>query len=248
MTETSEQYLLGSGSGAITPGQINPQAQSYNGTDKKIKPLISNNSALYVSGSTVRELGYSFQSDGYSGDDLTTFAAHLFEGRGIKSWAKQSRPFDVVWIVLDDGSISALTFIKEQQIIAWHPHYMLDGFIEDVCVCRENGSDAVYLSVQRTVDGVKRRYLERMSNFEPQDVRDYTQLDSCLTYDGRNTDTTKTLTLSTSTNWESGEVITVTSSEAVFSMDDVGRKIHFFNGDTLYRLTVNNFTPPTCVS
>lgn len=247
LTETSEQYLLGSGSGSITPGQINPQAQSYNGTIDKVKPITANNMCLYLGAGSVRELGYTYEVDGYRGDDLTAFAAHLFEKKRIVSWAYQNKPVKVIWAVLSDGTMASMTYIKEQQILAWHTQDMDGAFIEDVCVAREDDSEALYITVVRTIGETQKRYIEKIYNWEPKAISDSTLLDSHLRYDGRNKNAALTVTLSTATTWLDGQTITLTSSSSTFTAGDVGKQFHFYNGSETYRITIATYVSGTVI-
>ncbi len=79
-TEEGEIFLEGQGNGIVTPSEITPKFQSYNGSSPGVAPVVIDNTAVYLqrTGSVIRELGYSFDSDGYRGNDLTTFGGHLF--------------------------------------------------------------------------------------------------------------------------------------------------------------------------
>lgn len=249
-TDEGEVYLAGEGNGILTPRSINPKFQTHNGTDRNIFPLLVNNNALYVQsgGKIVRELGYSFEVDGYRGDDLTTFAGHLFENNLIVDWAFQKSPHSLVWAIRNDGTLISLTYVKEQQIIAWTRHDFLDGFAESIICIPEGGADSVYLTIKRTVNGVEKRYIEKLSDRFSPDIRDLKLLDCSLSYDGRNTDATKTITISTATNWDAGATLTLTASATTFTAGDVGKKFFFYNGSALYRVTVTAYTSGTVIS
>lgn len=195
LTNTGEWVAEGGASGIITPTEINLKQHSYNGCSK-LFPLIADNTALYVqfNKSIVRDLAFQFESDGYRGNDLTTYANHLFDGHSIVDWAYQKTPNSVIWCVRADGSMVALTYIREQQIFAWHRHDT-EGLFENAISFSEQLEDVVYFVVKRTIEGVSRRYIERIGTRILGDIEDAIFMDSALTYDGRNAAaTTMTLT------------------------------------------------------
>jgi hypothetical protein len=238
-TSGGEYIINGNDASAITPTSVNTQQQSYNGASF-LSPLVINDTALYVQdrGSVVRDIAFRFESDGYSGDDLTIFAFHLFEGFTLVDWTYQQVPHSVVWAVRSDGVLLGLTYLKERRILAWHRHDFQGGKVENVCTVPENDEDALYVVINR--DG--KRYMERMATRQVFDIVDCKYLDSHLSFDGRNTDAT-TMTLSGGTTWEYEEEITLTSSAAFFNASDVGNKIVFNN----LRLEITEFTSSTVV-
>lgn len=133
----------------------------------KVKPLVIDDTALFVdrTGRQVRDLRYSFEQDGYAGNDLTVFASHFFTGRTIKEWAFCQSPFSIVWVALDDGTLLSLTYKREHQIWAWTEHD-IGGAVESLTAIREGGEDALYLLVRRTIDGSTVRYVERLHSRE----------------------------------------------------------------------------------
>ncbi len=79
-----------------------------------LQPLVLGNIILYVQarGSTVRDFGYSLESDAYSGSDLTILSKHLVEGYTIVDWCYAQEPYSIVWMVRDDGALLSLTYIS----------------------------------------------------------------------------------------------------------------------------------------
>ena len=243
-TETGEWEIRGDSAGILKPSAINQKLQSAHGcTD--LPPLIVDGTALFVQrqGSLVRDLDWVFQLDGYRGNDLTIFAQHLVEGHTIIDWAWQKNPNSIVWAVRDDGVLLSLTYIREQQILAWAKHDT-QGTVERVCVVPEGTEDALYLVVHRTAivpgsSGSRNKvFLERMSTrLLATSQADNNFLDSMVSYDGRNT-TAVTATISDGPPWTSGSTLTVTASSAIFVGDDVGRHFRVTGSDG----TIVNFT------
>lgn len=238
-TSGGEYIINGNDASAVTPTSVNTQQQSYNGASF-LSPLVVNDTALYVQerGSVVRDIAFKFESDGYSGDDLTIFAFHLFEGFTLKDWAYQQNPHSVVWAVRSDGVLLGLTYLKEQRILAWHRHDFEGGVVENVCTIPERDEDSLYVVVNRS----GKRYVERMATRQVFDIIDSKFMDSHLTFDGRNSGST-TMTLSGGTTWNYEEELTLTSSAAFFNLTDVGNAINF----TELRLKITEYVSSTVV-
>lgn len=137
--------------------------QSYYGCSH-VMPVVSGNMILFVQagGSVLRDLGYTYVSDSYDGDELTIFANHLFKGKQIIDMAYAKEPFRIVWCVLSDGTMAGLTYNRKQEISGWHRHET-DGKFESVACIREGFEDVAYFIVNRTINGNTKRYIERMS-------------------------------------------------------------------------------------
>jgi len=151
----------------------------------QVKPLVADDTALFVdrSGRNVRDLRYAYESDGYAGNDLTIFASHFFERRKIVSWDMAKNPWSVIWTVLDNGKLLAMTYKREHQIWAW-TEMVIDGWVESVCCVPEGGNDATYLIVRRTINGTDRRYIERFDDREFDDASGAFFVDCGITYSG----------------------------------------------------------------
>lgn len=251
-TNTGEFVALGNSAGFITPGEVNLKQQSAYGCSD-LAPIILDGSAIFVQarGSFVREIQFDQQSGGFRGSDLTIYAKHLVEDNTIVDWAYQHSPHSLVWAVRDDGVLLSMTYVKEQQILAWARHDLEGGFVENVCVVPEGNEDKLYLIVKRTINGVVKRYLERMHTryVDPDAIGDSVFMDCSLSYDGWNTDDT-TMTLSGGTTWKYDEDITCTASASFFETDDVGNEIHLVGPDDeeILRCRIKAYISPTQVT
>lgn len=241
----SGEWGLQSGA-AITPSSIATKQFSYNGANT-LSPIVVNNTAIYVQarGSIVRDIGYNYQVDGYTGNDLTIFSAHLFDGFQIVDWAYQKVPHSIVWAVRDDGTVLGLTYVKEHEIIGWHRHDFDGGFVENVCSVPEGDEDAVYFVVKRTVNGVTKRYVERLATRKIDKLIDSAFMDSHLTYDGRNLNPSHTMTLSEGITWSYTNTLRITSSSDLFKASDVGNEIQLTSGDGVIRFRIDSVTSGT---
>ena len=167
---------------ASPPPQLNPQ--SYYGCSH-VMPLVSGSMILFIQsgGSVVRDLGYTYVSDSYDGNELSIFANHLFEGKQVVDWAYSKEPFRIAWIVMSDGSLNGLTYNRKHEVIAWHRHET-DGEYESVAARREGNEDIPYFVVKRTINGQTKRYIERMKSRIISNAKDGWFVDSGLSYEG----------------------------------------------------------------
>lgn len=168
----------------LTPATIGARQQSYNGSSW-VPPVVVNSTALYLQekGARIRDLGYEFSSDKYTGNDLSLMSEHLFEGFEITSMAYAQEPYSILWCVRDDGVLLGLTYQREHQVWGWHQH-TTNGLFESVATVTEGNRDAVYVIVKRTIDGQTKRYVERLESREQTNAEDAFYVDSGLTYDG----------------------------------------------------------------
>lgn len=211
--------VQGDQSGAISPSAINPHRESVHGASF-LRPLLVGDNALYcqAQGAIIRDIGFNFQVDGYRGDDITVFATHLFDNYTLVDWAYQSVPNSIVWAVRSDGTLLSLTYVKEQQILAWSHHDTAAGFYENVACVPEGNQVSVYVVTNRVINGSTVRFVERLFNQQFTDVRNYIGMDCATTFDGRNRSfdlnitPNDTATLSGGTLWNETELLTLTLS------------------------------------
>jgi hypothetical protein len=249
--ENGEWVLEGGENGALAPNLLNPRSFSEHGCGK-MKPIKVDGGALFVegNGSVVRTFGFDYQVDGYRGNEASIFSAHLFDGYELQDWAHQRRPHSIVWMVRDDGILLGMTYVPEQQVMAFHRHDFLNGLVESVCSVREGIEDVVYLVINRTIDGVQKRFIERMANRQIETITDAVFVDSASEYNGTNTDDGHTMTISGGTTWEAGEALTLTSSTGFFTADDAtdGNAIHITSATgRLLRFQIQTYSSSTVV-
>ncbi|WP_421930038.1 hypothetical protein [Nitratireductor rhodophyticola] len=176
----------GSQSDAITPSAIDIENQGYRGS-ARVQPIVVGNTVLFAQerGGVVRDFSYEFTSDGYSGRDLTILARHLFDGRTIKAWAYSQAPYSIAWVVMSDGALISLTYLREHEVWAWTRHDSAAyAAFEDVSVIAEGDEDVPYFLLRRTINGQPKRYIERLHTRHFEDIKDAFFVDCGLTYDG----------------------------------------------------------------
>ena len=242
LTGSAEWRVTSVNSDAITPTSISVKPQSYVGANNS-QPVIVNNSLVYgaARGGHVRELGYNWQANGFITGDLSLRAPHLFDNFTIVDMSLSKSPIPIVWAVSSNGKLLGLTYVPEQQIGAWHQHDT-DGTFESVACVSEGNDDVTYCVIKRVIDEVVVRYVERMGTRLFATQRDNFFVDCGATYNGTNTDTNRTVTVSGGTNYTKGETVTVTVNYNLFnappSVADKNDAIVIVDGTTLYRLTI----------
>lgn len=228
LTSGGEFVATGDQNKVLTPSSFSLSSQGSNGSSD-VPPIAVSNIALFIQekGSVVRDLAYSFDVDGFQGNDLTILANHLFQKRSIVDWSFCIVPFSSAFCVRDDGKLLVLTYLRDQQVFAWSPQSSA-GKYESTCGIGEGSEDAIYFVVNRTINGQVVRYIERLSSRQFTNDLDAFFVDSGLSYDGRNTEG-RTATISGgSGNWSYQVPYTLTmSGGSYFSAGDVGAQIQF---------------------
>ena len=152
--------LSGGEGGVVTPDFCRAAVQLRVGCSR-VDAEATDGGCVFVQrgGMRVKELGYSFEADGYRAADTTTFAEHAGGPGGFVGLAVQRVPEVRIWGVRADGGLAVLTYNAEQRVCAWTRH-VLGGGGRALSVAVMDGQDAdeVWLAVER--DG--RVSLERL--------------------------------------------------------------------------------------
>lgn len=155
-------WLLTAGEGPVTPTNALADLQNFTGVSK-VRPLQIGSDLLYIEGKgyAVRLLSYNDFSKVYSGEDKSILSNHLFsKDRQIIEWAFAENPYKVVFGVRSDGALVMFTSVKEQDVYAW-TWGQTRGLFRNILSIPENGRDSVYTVVERIIEGVHHKYLER---------------------------------------------------------------------------------------
>lgn len=187
-------FLINGGTlgSSITPASITANAQSYLGAND-MPPIVVNFDILTVSskGSSVRDSTYNFYANVFTGSDISIISSHLFFGYELTQWAWAEEPYKIVWATRNDGTLLSLTFIKEQDFIAWSHHDTEDGdaTFDSVATIVEAASvgyqNFVYTVVSRTINSVDVKYIEYFPERGlTNDAEDYWTVDCGIQYNG----------------------------------------------------------------
>ena len=153
-----------SGSDVVTPSNINAKMQTTRGCSD-VEPIAVGGRIVFIQGrgSTVRDMGYSFETDSYGGNDLTIFAKHIIHGVQIEDAAYKQEPDSTLYMVRSDGTMACLAYIYDQKVYAWST-IDTEGEIEAVSVIQEGDEDSVYVIVKRSINGTIVRNIECFNN------------------------------------------------------------------------------------
>lgn len=178
ITSDSIFKITGGQAGFISPTSFISRRQNGRG-GSRLNPLVVDANAFYQTsvGNTIRVIGYEFQTDSTSSNDITIFSPHLFRSHNIVSWAYAQEPRSVIYAVREDGKALCFTWEKEQEVWGWTV-FETDGTFETVAVISENGEDRAYFTVRR--NGFL--LIERMAAATWSGVENSCYLDSAVTY------------------------------------------------------------------
>lgn len=153
-TSSGEFYIdAASSSEALAPDNNKIQLISSVGS-RAITPVKIGAHILFVtdSGTSLRDIVYSFTQDSYDPIDLSLYGKHLLTS-GITGMSYQENPDKILWMTVGDGRLVGLTFSSEQTVQAFHQHD-LGGNVGTLAVIPNPylNSDDLWLSIER--DGV----------------------------------------------------------------------------------------------
>jgi len=168
LTSASE-WKMGADKTTLTPSSIYTRVQSYRGS-ASVTPVIIGSQMIYVqsNGTVIRNFGYDYSIDSYTGVDLRILSEHLFTGYEIVDMDYQQDNDSLVWCVRDDGILLSLTYMSEQDVIAWSWHET-DGEVESICVIPASGYDELWMVVKRGSSRFIEYMPQRMASTDPQD-------------------------------------------------------------------------------
>lgn len=160
-------------------GSMAAYIESYTGSSG-IRPFATRKSILYIDSSlnTVSNFVYSYELNGYSGQNLDILARDLMDGYVIRGISYRDTPYGVMYAVRSDGVLLGLTYLREENIYAWHMHTTKDGFFRNICSVDQDENDLVYCAVER----YGKKYIECFQPYinNVQDINDSWHLD-CAT-------------------------------------------------------------------
>lgn len=159
---------------ALSATNVQVYRETSYGSASNVGALRIGKSVLFANrpGRKVHEWTFSWTVNGYLGPDLTIFAEHVTRS-GIIQMAYQQSPYSVVWAVLANGGLIGMTYLKEQEINAWHRHQLGGQYyggpprVESIAVIPSpDGSyDELWCQVLRTINGVPTRTVEVMTRY-----------------------------------------------------------------------------------
>jgi len=116
---------------ALTPTNVRVVREGTRGSASH-RPIRIDNVVVFIQRQQrkLREFVYAFESDSFQSPDLTILSNQVSKG-GITEIAYQQEPSTVVWGVKADGQLVGMTYLRDQQVVAWHRHKI--GGVSGAC-------------------------------------------------------------------------------------------------------------------
>ena len=107
---------------ALTPTNVRVVREGTRGSASHT-PIRIDNVVIFIQRQQrkIREFAYLFDSDSYQSPDLTILSNQVAKG-GVTEIAYQQEPSTVIWGVKADGQLVGMTYLRDQQVVAWHRH------------------------------------------------------------------------------------------------------------------------------
>ncbi|MDA0697173.1 MAG: carbohydrate-binding protein [Proteobacteria bacterium] len=149
---TGGAEFIVSSTGAFTPSTAQIEEQTAYGCHPDVRPCRVGDEVLFIQrgGNRLRAMTYDFTADGLISSDLTAIAPHIAKDQGgFTEITYQQTPDSIVWCVLNNGTVAALTYNKAQSMAAWS-HHDFGGNVISVCSIPTNlGDDQCFMLVER---------------------------------------------------------------------------------------------------
>lgn len=144
----------------ITPAKSAVRRQTLFGSST-IPPKSIDGSTIFVdrTGKSVREFLYAYAEDAYTSGTVSLLASHLLNSPVDMDSLRGTDSADAnyVYFVNSDGTVAVYNSLRAQEVGGW-TKWTTSGLIESVSVVVED----VYFLIKRTINGVTKRYLEKI--------------------------------------------------------------------------------------
>lgn len=135
-----------------------------------VKPVVVRDHIIYAHPmkQAISDYAYNFETDGYAGQDITLLANHLFDGKVIKTLAYQQEPYSIIWVLQEEGTVLACTYLRQQNVIAWTP-MDFGGKVLSIAVCSTGTEEHLYLAVERENGTFVEKMPTRLLSSDPEE-------------------------------------------------------------------------------
>ena len=199
----------------MTPSNFSIKDTSTQGS-ADVQAVKIDRSAVFVqrSGKRAYDLSYTIDAQDYSSSEISRFHPTVLNA-GVKLLAVQRQPDTRIWFVLNDGTCAMLTYERSEDVLSWFT-FETDGLIEDVAILPNVQDDDVFIVVRRTINGVTKRYVERLAyDTQAQGGNDNYMADSYVTQTLAASDTVTGLS-----HLEGAQVVVWPAGQAVMDGDE----------------------------
>jgi hypothetical protein len=161
-----QEYALSaaSTSDGISPTNLKIVPATTDGSVPQ-EPVRAKGSVLHLGadGRSLFETLYNFQIDDFDSEDRALPAQHLLAGSADKL-CFQKNPLRIVWMLDKKGRLIGFTYNPKQEIFGWHRADMDGTKVLDIAVTgpEDDGTDTLWLKVERSICGKPRIFIERL--------------------------------------------------------------------------------------
>jgi hypothetical protein len=167
LTSSSSWAIQPISGASLTPSTVDISVQDYNGSDG-LDPVVIGQEAIFsqFQGKVIRSIIYQFAYQSFTSSELNIFARHLLEDWSVLDMCYQQNPDNIIWFLRSDGQLLGLTYLKEQEVLAWH-HHDTNGVFNSIAAAPGTGYTELWAVVTRPNGG----FIEVLENRITQDVR-----------------------------------------------------------------------------
>lgn len=147
------EFILTSQTGVITPSDVQAEQQSAYGSNF-VQAVQIGDEVFYVSsdGLKLRAVQYEWSADNWLSRDITFPSEHITES-GIRDFAWAQNPDNLLWCVLNNGTVVSLVYERSNNIFGWALH-STNGRVLDITAGILNGTSFAVSLVQRVAGKV----------------------------------------------------------------------------------------------
>lgn len=186
---------------AITPFNVTASPINSKLGSTTIPAIFTQNAIIFADkyGKKIFELGYFFEDDSFRATDLTILAGAVLEGK-ITSMVRQEEPYEIIWILTDEGFLYSCTYLRAEKVIAFARHVLggTDVLVKSINAIPGSNESELWLAVQRTINSTTIMTVERLGayfNYGDLDKNKAIFVDCALEYSGSSTSSISGLSL-----------------------------------------------------
>lgn len=159
-TTGGEYYVPIEPTKPITPSQIQVVRSTTHGS-LAIQPVSVDGTTVFIerSGYVVRDFTFNELEQTYNADNISILSSHLIRNPVDMRLRRstQTTPTDFLYMVNSDGTCAVFNSLRSQELRAW-TLFETDGNFERVSVVDRS----VYFVVKRNINGVDKRFIEKL--------------------------------------------------------------------------------------
>ena len=171
------EWLIQSKGAALTPSDFSAEQQtSIRAYDTPSVMIDSSGIFIQRAQRALYDLGYDFSIDALKASDITILADHIAK-QSFNQIVYQAEPTSNIWGRLGDGTLTCVTYKRNQNVVGWTPHIIagsaagtavveslsvIPGASDSGQVYSSLNRDELWMIVRRTINGQTKRYIEML--------------------------------------------------------------------------------------